>query len=78
MNLNPTSNFVWERQLGWFKDSPQYKTLDTIDGEPMEFEWIMYPGFTKLQLIIKVHEFVTKMRDPSEIKRTNHLHADVQ
>ena len=23
----------------WFKDSPQYRTLDTIDGEPMEFEW---------------------------------------
>ena len=21
MNQNPTSNTVWERQLGWFKDS---------------------------------------------------------
>ena len=39
MNQNPTSNNVWEQQLGWFKDSPQYRTLDTIDGEPMEFEW---------------------------------------
>ena len=38
MNQNPTSNNVWEQQLGWFKDSLQNKTLDTIDGEPMEFE----------------------------------------
>ena len=27
MNPNPTSNTVWERQLGWFKDSSQYRTL---------------------------------------------------
>ena len=39
INQNPTSNTVWERQLSWFKDSSQYRTLDTIDGEPMEFEW---------------------------------------
>ena len=38
VNQNPTSNAVWEEKLSWFKDSPQYRTLDTIDGEPMEFE----------------------------------------
>ena len=38
VNQNPTSNTVCEQQLGWFKDSSQYRTLDTIDGEPMEFE----------------------------------------
>ena len=39
VNQNPTSNTFWEEPLGWLKDSPQYRTLDTIDGEPMEFEW---------------------------------------
>ena len=39
VNQNPASNIVWEEQLSWFKDSPPYRTLDTIDGEPMEFEW---------------------------------------
>ena len=38
MHQNPQSNSVWEDKLSWFKDSPQYRTLDTIDGEPMEFE----------------------------------------
>ena len=61
MNQNPTSNTVWERQLDWFKDSSQYRTLDSIDGEPMEFEWNMFPGFTTLQLCIKVQEFLSKM-----------------
>ena len=39
MNQSPTSNTVWEVKLTWYKSSSQYRTLDTIDGEPMEFEW---------------------------------------
>ena len=39
MNENPESNTVWEDKLTWFKSSSQYRTLDTVDGEPMEFEW---------------------------------------
>ena len=46
MNQNPTSNAVWERKIGvGSKSSSQYRTLDTIDGEPMEFEWNIFPGF---------------------------------
>ena len=67
-NHNPTSNTVWEEQLSWFQDSPQYRTLDTIDGEPMEFEWNIFPGFTTLQLCNKVQEFTSKMSDPSEFQ----------
>ena len=32
VNQNPTSNIVWEEHLDWFKDSSQYRILDTIDG----------------------------------------------
>ena len=48
MHENSQSNTAWERQLDWFKDSSQHRTLDTIDGEPMEFEWNIFPGFTTL------------------------------
>ena len=68
MNQNPTSNTVWERQLGWFKDSSQYRTLDTIDGESMEFEWNIFPESSTFQLINKVHELMTKMGDPLQFK----------
>ena len=68
VNQNPTSNSAWEEKLSWFKSSPQYRTLDTIYVEPMEFEWNIFPGFTSLQLINKVHKFTIKMGDPSQFK----------
>ena len=42
MNQNPESNFAWEEKLIRFKGSSQYRTLDTIDGEPMAFEWNIF------------------------------------
>ena len=68
MNQNSASNTVWEERLSWFKDSPQYRTLDTIDGEPMEFEWNIFPGFITLQLVDKVQEFMNKMDDPAQFQ----------
>ena len=68
VNQNPTSNTVWEHQLDWFKDSPQYRTLDTIDGEPMEFEWNIFPGFATLQLLQEIQKFVNKMSEPEQFQ----------
>ena len=61
MNQNPTSNSAWENRLTWLKSSPQHRTLDTIDGEPMEFEWNIFPGFTTFQLCNKVQELLSKL-----------------
>ena len=66
MNQNPTSNNACEEQLSWFKDSSQYRSLDTIDGEPMEFECNIFPGSTTLELVREVQEFINKMGDPSQ------------
>ena len=68
VNQNPTSNTVWEQQLDWFKDSSQYRTVDTIDGESMEFEWNIFPGFTTLQLVDEVQKFMNKMSDPAQLQ----------
>ena len=68
-NQNPQSDTVWEDKLTWFKSSSQYRILDTIDGEPMEFEWNIFPGITTLQLCNKVQEFMSKMSEkPEEFK----------
>ena len=53
-------------QLMWFKSSSEYRALDTIDGEPMEFEWNIFPGFNTLQLCNKVQEFLSKMSEEPE------------
>ena len=47
---NPESNEAWEQRLGWIKSSQNYRNFDRIDGEPMEFEWNIFPGFNTLQL----------------------------
>ena len=79
MNENPQSNIAWEDRLTWFKSSPQYRTLDTIDGEPMEFEWNSFPGFTTLQLCSKVQELVSRLSvEPEYFHWTDYLHVDVQ
>ena len=61
MNENPQSNYAWEDRLMWFKSSSECRALDTIDGEPMEFEWNIFPGFTTLQLVREVQEFLSEM-----------------
>ena len=68
MNQNRTSNTVWEQQLGWFKDSSQYRTLDTVDGEPMEFEWNIFPGSTTLELVREVQKLMSKMGEPEQFQ----------
>ena len=57
MNENPQSNIAWEDRLTWFKSSQEYRALDRLDDEPMDFEWNIFPGFTTLQLSHKVQEF---------------------
>ena len=61
MSENPLSKIVWEHRWTWFKSSTEYVTFDTIDGEPTEFEWKVFQGFTTLQLCNKVHEFMSEM-----------------
>ena len=66
VNENPQSNIAWEDRLTWFKSSPEYRTLDRIDGEPMEFEWNIFPGFTTLQLCHKVQELLLRLGETPE------------
>ena len=64
-----TQNQILLGKNSWVgsKSSPQYRALDTIDGEPMEFEWNIFPGFTTLQLVREVQEFLSKMsKQPEE------------
>ena len=61
MNENPQSNIAWEDRLTWFKSSSEYRALDRIDGEPMEFEWNIFQGFNTLQLCHKVQELLSSL-----------------
>ena len=64
MNQHPTTNSAWEEKFTWFKSSAQYRTLNTINGEPMEFEWNIFTGFTALECCNKVQEFMSQNERP--------------
>ena len=68
VNENPKSNIAWEDRLKWFKDSSQYRALDRIGGEPMEFEWNIFPGFTTLELVREVQKFMSKIGEPEQFR----------
>ena len=62
---NPRANTAWEERLAWFKSSPEYRNLDRIHGEPIEFEWNIFPGFT-WQLSHKVQELLLRLGETPE------------
>ena len=52
---------------------------DRIDGEPMEFEWNIFPGFNTLQLSKEVKSLLLRLDEtPENFHWTDHLHVDVQ
>ena len=50
-----------------FKMSASYRELLGIDGEPIEFEWNIIPGFSTLQLSHKVQELLISLSVTPEI-----------
>ena len=43
-----------------------YRDYDGIDGEPTEFEWNIFPGFTTLQLCGKVNDLLSDLGETPE------------
>ena len=37
------------------------KGLNRIDGEPMEFEWKIFPGFTTLGILEEIQKIMTEI-----------------
>ena len=63
---NRQSNTAWEQRLGWFKSSPFYRNFDRIDGELVEFECNIFPGFNTLQLSEEVKSLLLKLGETPE------------
>ena len=63
---NTQSNTAWEQRLAWFQTSQEYRDLGRIDGEPMEFEWNIFPGFNTLQLNEEVKSLLLRLVDSPE------------
>ena len=50
---HPDSNEAWKNRVAAVRSEKSYRDYDGINGEPTEFKWNIFPGFTTLQLCDK-------------------------
>ena len=59
-------------RIKWFLETRYLKDLDRIDGEPMEFEWTIFPGFTTLRILDEIQKMMIKSKcEPCDFSDTN-------
>ena len=56
MQEHSEANARWQAQLQYFRHSKGYKELLGIDGEPIEFEWNIFPGHSTLQILEEIQD----------------------
>ena len=66
IHQHPKSNEAWKDRIEWITTSESYRDYDGINGEPTEFEWNIFPGFTTLQLCGTVTDLLSKLRETPE------------
>ena len=58
---HPDSNEAWKNRVAGVKAEKSYRDYDGINGEPTEFEWNIFPGFTTLQLCGKISDLLNDL-----------------
>ena len=62
---NPTK--LGRKELNGSRLTKSYGDYDGINGEPTEFQWNIFPGFTTLQLCGKVTDLLSRLGETPEI-----------
>ena len=60
---HPESNEAWKNRVAGIRSEKSYRDYDAINGESTEFEWNIFPGFTKLQLCDKISDLLSFFRN---------------
>ena len=63
---HPESNEAGKKRIEWIITDKSYRDYDGINGEPTEFEWNIFPGFTTLQLCGKVTDLLSRLGEAPE------------
>ena len=66
VHSHPESNEAWKKRIGWIITHKSYRDYDGINGEPTEFEWNIFPGFTTLQLCGEVTDLLSRSGETPE------------
>ena len=63
---HPKSIEAWKDRIGWITTNESYRDCEGINGEPTEFEWNIFQGFTTLQLCGKVTDLLSNLGETPE------------
>ena len=63
---HPDSNEAWKNRVARVRAERSYRDYDGINGEPTEFEWNIFRGFTTLQLCGKVKDLLSDLGETPE------------
>ena len=67
--LKENPNEVWKEKIKWYFENNHLKDLNRTDGESMEFEWQLLPGFTTFGLLEQIQEFMKEQKcHPEQFK----------
>ena len=66
IHSHPESKEAWKNRIAGVKSVRSYRDYDGINGEPTEFEWNIFPGFTTLQLCGKVNDLLSDLGEAPE------------
>ena len=66
VHQHPQSNEAWKARIGWIITDKSYRDYDGFNGEPTEFEWNIFPGFTTLQFCGKVTDLLSRLGETPE------------
>ena len=60
MGDNPVES--WKKQIQWYSENRYFKYLNRIDGQPMEFEWKMFPGLSTIRILKQIQQMMTELQ----------------
>ena len=66
IHQHPESNEAWNKRIEGITTDKSCRDYDGINGEPTEFEWNIFPGFTTLQLCGKVNDLLSDLGETPE------------
>ena len=61
-NISDKPVEVWEDRIQWVLETRYLKDLDRIDGEPMDLEWTIFPGFTTLGILAEIQKVMAESK----------------
>ena len=59
----------WKDQISVLQQNKEYAELPGIDGEPIEFEWNIFRGFTSMEILREIHkDLKTGQKNPEQFE----------